>query len=440
MRVEGGPAAAPDPARAEARAGTLKRAPLRGLAAVAALILAAGLVVFAVQRLRRAQAAVALPTAPARQGDFLVLVRCRGEMKARRSTQLIAPMKVPELRIVWLAPTGSIVKAGEPVIRFDPSSARQQLVEKEAALQHAQASLDQAAAEARLAAEQDKLELATARHDVERAKLEVKKAEIVSALQAEQSRIELGLAEQKLKVQVAKVQFNDVSQQARVASLTRARDKAHAEVEVARYRLERMERTAPGDGLVHYMPNQSQGWINAKPFKIGDQVWPGAVIAEIPDLDSLEMEGRVEEIDRGRLREGQEVRLRLDALPEVAFPARLALLSPMTVMGWEWPPTRTFRGFARIEKPDSRVRPGMNGAMDIVIQRIPGAISIPAKALFTSGGRPTVYISERGSYRAFQVQVLARNPDEIAVRGLAEGSQVALVEPDQAGRKLGSKL
>src|SRR6266852_606001 len=109
-------------------------------------------------RVRRAQAAADLPVAPARKTDFLVKVRCRGELKARRSVQLTAPVNVPNLQIVWLAPSGEPVKAGDPVIRFDPSSARQQLQEKEAGLRQATATLDQALAQERITKEQDTLD------------------------------------------------------------------------------------------------------------------------------------------------------------------------------------------------------------------------------------------------------------------------------------------
>ena len=97
------------------------------------------------------------------------------------------------------------------MIRFDPSSARQQLQEKEAGLRQAQATLDQAVAQARITGEQDKLDLAAARYEVERARLEASKAEIVSALQGEESKIDLGLAEQKLRVTDSTVKLHEVS-------------------------------------------------------------------------------------------------------------------------------------------------------------------------------------------------------------------------------------
>lgn len=408
---------------------------VRRIGVMLVVLSALGAAGFAAWRMRKAQAAESLPTAPARKGDFLVIVRCRGELKARRSVQVNAPVNVPELRIVWLAASGTMVKENEPIIKFDPSSAKQQLKEKEAALKQAQAALDQAIAQGRLAGEQDKLELADARYKTERAKLEVSKAEIVSALQAEESKIELGLAEQKMGLEAAKGKLNDTSNEAKVASLRRARDKAKDEVELTEYRLSQMELEAPITGLINYLPNNSQGWINAKPFKVGDQVWPGAAVAEVPDLETLEMEGKVEEIDRGKIAVEQQVRIRIDALPETTFPAKLEQLSPMTVMGWDWPPTRTFRGFAKLEKLDPRLRPGMNGAMDVIVNKIPNAIAVPVKALFTLGGRPVVYVAEKDGYRSVQVDVLARNPDEAAVQGIPGGVNLALVEPDKKDLK-----
>ena len=401
----------------------------RGVVFVA-LIAAAAAAGFGLWRVSSARAARALATAPVRKGEFLVIVRCRGELKARKTLQITAP-HVPDLRIVWLAPTGSPVKAGDPVIRFDPSSARQQLDENQAALQQAEAARLQAEAEARLMAEQDKRDLADAAYEVERAKLEASKQEIVSRLQGEESRLDLGLAQEKRSVKQAKLEFDQASNAAKVASLTRQRDKAEADVERWKRRLGQMELKAPMDGVLNFLANYSQGWMNAKPFKVGDQVWPGGVLAEIPALETMELEGKIEEIDRGQIAVDQDVLVRIDSLPEMTLHGRLAQFSPMTEMGFEWPPTRSFRAYASIVKPDKRLRPGMNGSMDVVLRRIPNALSVPAKAVYTRDGQPVVYVPRKGDYAAVVVGIEARNPDEVAITGVPEGSQVTISEPEQ---------
>jgi HlyD family secretion protein len=388
-------------------------------------------------RARRTQAAGNLPTAPVRKGDFAVIVRCRGEIGARRSVQLAAPRNVPDLRIIWQAQPGSRVKAGDVVVRFDPSSARRQLDENSAALRQAEATLDQATAQARITSEQDKLDLANAQYQVERAKLEASKQAIVSAIQGESSKIDLASAEAKLRVQQATVQLHGRSDESRIASVRRQRDKAQADVDLNKQRLEQMNMKTPLDGMISYALNYSQGWMNAQPFKVGDQVWPGGIVAEIPDPETLEMQGKVEEVERGQIVAGNEVRVHVDAFPEQVFSATLKNISPLTEMSFEWPPVRSFLGYAPILKPDARLRTGMNGSMDVVIRHIPDALSVPAKAIFTRSGKPVVYLAEVKGYRPVEVGVLARNPDEVAITGVSTGATVTLAEPE--GEKAGGR-
>jgi multidrug efflux pump subunit AcrA (membrane-fusion protein) len=198
-----------------------------------------------------------------------------------------------------------------------------------------------------------------------------------------------------------------------------------------------MEIKSPMTGFLIFNSNYSQNWINAKPYKVGDNVYSGMVLAEMPDLSTLRMDARVEEIDRGRIAVNQEVKVRVDSLPELTLNAFIHQISLLAESGNEYPRVRSFRAYAAIPKPDPRLRPGMNGGMDIIVNRIPNAISIPAKALFTRAGKPIVYLAENGRYRAAGVEVQARNPDEIAVTGIRPGAMVTLVDPEARSRKEG---
>ena len=398
------------------------------------VLLAIGGAAFGTYRWRMTQTAVQLPTAPARKGDFLVIVRCRGELKSERSVSLYTPM-IPNLRIAWMVPSGEKVNASDPVIRFDSSSAQQDLAQKEAALKQAQASLDQAVAQAKITAEQDTSNLADAKYTVERARLQVSQQEILSKIKGEEAQVDFGVAEQKLKVQEATVALHAASDKSRVASLTRLRDQAQQDVDVTKNRLSQMEIKAPNAGVIVYYMNYAQGGMNARPFKVGDNVFAGMGLAEIPDLSTLVMDAKVEEIDRGRIAVNQDVKIRVDALPELTIPAKITQISPLAELTYEFPPTRSFRGYARLQKPDDRLRPGMNGGMDIVVNRIPGAISIPTKALFTRNGKPVVYLASGGHYRPVEVEVEARNPDEVAIKGVSAGANVALVDPEKKDQK-----
>jgi multidrug efflux pump subunit AcrA (membrane-fusion protein) len=330
---------------------------------------------------------------------------------------------------VWLAPEGSIVKEGQVIIRFDPSHVEQDLKEKIAALDQAQAALDQGLAQGHITVEQDKLDLSTINYQSDKARLEASKQSIVSAIQGQESAIDLDVAEEKVKLQQSQMQLHDKSTEARLASLTRLRDDAKMWVELTKRRILAMEVKSPLTGVINYAANYSQGWLNAQSFKVGDHAVPGGVLAVVPDLSTLEVESKVDEVDRGRIEIDNDVLVHVDAFPEHVLHAKLVSITPLAEQNNEWPPTRSFKGYAKLESPDPRMRPGMNAGADIVQSKIPGAISIPAKALFTIAGKPVVYVKSDTRYLPTPVTIQARNPDEIAIEGIPAGTLVALAEP-----------
>src|SRR5580704_9460249 len=214
------------------------------VAVILAILAGAG---YGLRQLRQTRAEAALPLATAKKGDFLVLVRCRGELIARRSEQLSAPLDATDLQIVWLAPAGGPVKKDEVVIKFDPSRMQQDLKEKNAALDQAQAALDQAVADSRISGDQDSLDLSTAQYAMEKARLEAAKQAIMSKIQGEESDIDFGLTEEKLKVQQAANTTHQKSNESKVAALTRARDTAKTQVEFTQHQLSLMELHSPLD-------------------------------------------------------------------------------------------------------------------------------------------------------------------------------------------------
>lgn len=125
----------------------------------------------------------------------------------------------------------------------------------------------------------------------------------------------------------------------------------------------------------------------------------------------------------------------MDPFPEKPFTAKLAAISPLTEQNFEWPPTRNFRAYAGFEEIDGRLRPGMNGRLDVVVDRIADAISVPAKAVVTRDGKPMVVTVTEHGLRTAGVEVVARNPDEVAVRGIAEGTRVTLAEEEAESKK-----
>ena len=135
----------------------------------------------------------------------------------------------------------------------------------------------------------------------------------------------MGLTDQKLKVEEATIALHAVADQSKLASLTRVRDQAQADVELTKSRISQMELKAPITGFLSFNMNYSgaMSMSDVKPYKIGDNVFSGMNLGEIPDLNTLELEGKIEETDRGRIAPNQDVIVRIDSLPELTLQAKV---------------------------------------------------------------------------------------------------------------------
>lgn len=401
---------------------------MRRLIILAVVVAGLAGLAFALHRMRSALPNV--PTATVTEGPFQVTVSLRATLQAAREVELRAP-NVSNLQIVWLAPVGAPVKAGDPVIRFDPSTVRKDMDAKSAALRQAQATLDQAQATAAIAEQQDALDLATDQNGVASAQLDADKAAILSPIDGDEAKLALGMAQEKLKVEQATITLHRTSNAAKIASATRNRDKAKADLALDQSYMQQMVIHSPLAGVVTYLTNYSQGWTNRQPFKVGDHVWPNGEIAAIPDLASLWVDAKVNEIERGQIAVGQSVELRMDALPELAIQGKVESISALAQPYYDgsFPPAKAFDLFASLHSIDPRLRPEMNGSCNVIVRRLANAISIPASALFAAGGRPVVFVRQGNRFVQQPVTVLAQNPDDVAVSGLSAGAQVTLQDP-----------
>ena len=90
--------------------------------------------------------------------------------------------------------------------------------------------------------------------------------------------------------------------------------------------------------------------------RVGAHVNAGDVVVALGRTDTLELEFGVDERDVPRVREGDEVRFRVDALPQRTFAGRVISIAPLPDSGGE---TATFPVRAAVANPDGLLRPGM---------------------------------------------------------------------------------
>lgn len=370
--------------------------------------------------------------------DLVTGVEVTGTLGAIQSVELGPPQLANswDFKIAFMAPEGMEVRQGQPVLGFDTSELENTLMEKQTERDSAQKELEKKQAELDRLRGEDELRLAEARAKARRAELEVDvPADLVAAKELADSRADLELARREIAYLESRLSLRGREAGAEIEALQNRRDRAAARVREAEAAIARMTVTAPRAGTVVYLNDPRR---EREKKKVGDSAWRGEKIVEIPDLHNMRASGEIDEADAGRVAVGQRVTLRLDAYPDVLYAGRVSSLrgavqkrstgDPVKVMGLDLSLDRT---------DPQRMRPGMRFLGTIELERVTGALVVPAEAVFNRPEGPVVYRRTRWGTEEIRPKLGRRNDRWVEVLvGLAQGDAIALRDP-QAGEEEG---
>lgn len=378
-------------------------------------------------------AATSIPVSEVRRGEFVDYLSVRGEIKALQSKTLTAPSAAGDLQIVKLAHTGQQVKAGDVIVQFDTTTLQRTLEQKRTDLASAEAEIRQQEAQEHMTEEQNLTDSLAAKYNVESARLDASKAEILSVIDGEKNKLALASSQEKYREAQSKLDSGRLGSAADIAQKKKKRDKALFDVRLAEHQIASLTLRSPGDGVVTLLPNFRAVMFggNAPDFREGDHAWPGAAIAEIPDLSSIRFEARIEEADRGKIKVDQSASVHVDAVPDADFVARVRDISTLAKMDFSsWPPMKNFALDLKIDHTDPRIRPGMKANSRVAVETIPNSILSPAQAIFQKNGASVVYVQSGSTFEEKAVRIGHRSGDVVQVlEGLEPGSHVALKNP-----------
>jgi multidrug resistance efflux pump len=398
----------------------------------------------ALQRLYKPQRGI--PTAVVKRGRLDMKVYTDGELHARRSVMIVAPSVSGNLRIVRLAPTGTHVHNGDPVVEFDPSEQQYNLQENRFDLEEAEQEIAKAKADAAVQVAKDEVELLKAKFDVRRAELDVSKNELVSAIDAKKNLLALEEAKRHLAQLEQDIKSHSRSNQAALDVAQEKERKAHLLMAQAESNIQSMSVKSTIEGLVSVKENEraSGGFyfpgMKLPEFREGDQVGPGTLVAEVMNLEQMEIQCKVDEGDRANLNAGAPVEAHVNALPGRIFPAKVESVAGTASRGMPWSGNTTskFDVSITLDKSDPEIRPGLTVQAIVEGGQTKDLLLVPPQALFDKDGKPFVYVEQGSSFVERQVKVTRRTESQVAIEGVSEGTVVALVNPEEQGAKPGS--
>ena len=369
---------------------------------------------------------------------FVRRVTAEGNLRAVKAARLAVPRsggRMEPLKIAWVAPDGVQVKAGDVVVHFDPSDPEKQLRDGRADLESASTRLHEETVKsaAAVAGRNTDARLAADELDQTR-KQKAKDATIFSRNQIIEAEIDehLAAARQAHAERAKQIELRLARSNAAVIGVER--QKAELAISHAQAALQAMAITAPTDGVFVLQRN----WRGAMP-KLGDSLWPGQIVAEIPDLAAMEASVYVLEIDGSGLAEHQRADVVVEAVPDRVYHGQIRLVDKLAQPRQMGSPVQYFGVTIQLDTTDREVmKPGQRVRAELVLDQA-DALVVPREAVLDRNGKTFVYREAAAGFELVPVELGPATSGRVVItRGLAAGDVIALRDPTAAPGQAGS--
>lgn len=368
------------------------------------------------------------------RGNLEALVTGRGEINGEKAIriELNAALQEDELR-VWsykitdLIQEGKIVEKGDFIAQLDQSelmnNMRQRLTEKE----KADADLKNAVIDSTVNLTAKREDIANALLDLQYKQIDLDMSRFESGAQQRKAQMEYQkteialdkkkrdylLEQNRLKVRIRRLQeYNK--------NLQNIIDKFQKAMSFTRI-------SSPGSGIV-MIDEDYLGKKLTKDSRIS--TWMPA-IAMLPDMSSVIVQTYIKEIDITKIRQGDLVRITVDAIPDKVLTGKVHKIANMGETKSRFD-MNVFEVIIRLDHSDPDLKPGMTCNNDIITGKNEQALLAPLKAVFKNDTTSFVYI-QSGSQIVKKPVELGDQDDKnvVVLKGLAEGEKVLLYEPQK---------
>lgn len=290
-------------------------------------------------------------------------VQLEGDIIATRSATLSGPplIAIWQLNIAEMVPEGSMVKAGDVVVRFETTELNRQLSDHRNKLNEKQREREKLLLSIAEREREERLKTAEARAEVEKA---VRKAsqpeEAVRAVDYKKLTIDRARHERRMAL---------FEQREQKAAEQRAAELRLVEVEIQRHELEVKRLTGNVEALAVKAPMNGMmlhraGWNGVK-FDVGSQVFIGLPVAEIPDMQSLAVRGLLPERELTRAVVGARARVHVEGGSGATLHAKVVRIGQVVRSKSRVQPIPIVELLLEFEQRPTGIRPGQPVRIDL---------------------------------------------------------------------------
>lgn len=201
-------------------------------------------------------------------------------------------------------------------------------------------------------------------------------------------------------------------------------DLAVAEAQVTQSQLQVQQTRLNKENTVLTTP--IDGVVTKLAIKVGEVASAAMPAAAVTDLSRFHIDVDVDEIDIGRLSEGQRVQITLDALPEAELSGHIERISPT--------PTNTggvtaYNVVVVIDEANTPLRSGLSATASIITEELNDILRVPNRAIQIDRSTGKAYVEKMvdGVPTRTEITLGARNDEYSQVlSGLSKGDELAI--------------
>jgi len=370
-----------------------------------------------------------IPVQRLEQSPFQLNIPAYGEITGLESTPVPTPStRGGGLKVGWLIPEGSFVKEGDVIARFDNVDARLNLEQQQNTLQMNQERTKVTSGKQTTDEKVLGYDRKDAEEEYEYAMTVLPQDEtIFSKWAIIEAKINAGFAKERIGFLASKGKTQKRIARSDQQILAIERNKAQAEIEIAKQTLAALELKTPKGGLVLYRRDRGRD------PQVGDETWPGQILLEIIDMEALQARTYVLERDAGSLAKGDAVLVRLDSIPEKEYHGVVRSMAALAQPLERNSPLKYFICEVTIRDAGEdmkRIKPGMSLKADVVLEHYDSCFVVPTSAVTNKGADATVYIKQKDRFVPRQVKLgSATHGQSIILEGVKEGELIAMRNP-----------
>lgn len=368
-----------------------------------------------------------IPTYEVTERDFNISVSAFGEIEAAEAQKIASPGNQPMI-LEWLAPENTMVQAGDVIARFDAQRIIKDSREEELEMLKLQQDMSKNNAIQNQQQKDIESDQTFVKHEfafVDRFAIDdlriYSQLEIIDTLQ---NRDFLEAKDDFLEWKESSIDEQHESESA----VLNIRNSGHA-AKFKRYQqaLSKLEVVAPYDGLLIYEKDRR----GEKP-SVGQTVFPGRPIANIPNLDNMQARIFVLANDAIDLAVEQKVNIRLDAFPERLFAGKVNNVAGFPRSIERGNPVTYYEITVTLDEQDKALmQPGRKISAQILVKEPEPSLVVPLQAIHHDEGKSYVYLKSGSEFSRNEVTSGRKNQYLVEITsGVSTGDIIALSIPE----------